>query len=103
MEASDDGTTSLSKTSVEKVVAALLDGRRVSVCGAASRNDIAVDHHHYAPYATTSLLLSLPCSNIKFIACKQYCNLFVMTIFRLCWLLSCFVGLDSLLVMACLR
>lgn len=46
MEASEEGTTtSLSKTSVEKVVmAALLDGRRVSVCGAASRFDIAVDH-----------------------------------------------------------
>ena len=44
MEASEDGTTSLSKTSVETVVAALLEGRRDSVCVAGSRFDIAVDH-----------------------------------------------------------
>ncbi|KAJ1401278.1 hypothetical protein SESBI_28944 [Sesbania bispinosa] len=62
MEASEEGTTtSLSKTSVEKVVmAALLDGRRVSVCGADSRFDIVVDHVD-APYAFNSP--SLPARN----------------------------------------
>lgn len=65
MEASEEGTTtSLSNTSVEKVVmAALLDGRRVSVDGAGSTLDIAVDRPDPLDRYISAFNLYSPCTH----------------------------------------
>lgn len=50
-------------------------------------------------------ILSMICGIMKDIlfSFEPKCNYFWHQTFRLCWHLSCYVGLDSLLVMACLR
>jgi hypothetical protein len=64
IEASDEGTTtSWSKTSIEKVViAALLDGRRVSICCAGSRFDISVDSLQTTTYLSFQTLSVSTCT-----------------------------------------
>lgn len=86
IEASDEGTTtSLSKTSIEKVViAALLDGRRISVCGAAgSRFDIAADSLQTSTYLylRTTPCVYLPTHNNNTDSNASFIDSFIFNMF----------------------